>query len=72
MCKPNLGPVDRVLRFALAFWWLTWPPIDQACGLGTSNCPLPWTGWLVAIVAWIALLESMFGWCGLVALMQRK
>ena len=60
MCKPNLGPVDKVLRFALAFWWLgPWAPQFAA----------PWAKWLVMIVAWIALLESFIGWCGLYALL---
>lgn len=54
--KQNLGKVDRILRFALAFWWLgPWSP--QFGGVGIS--------WLIAIVGWIALIESFIGWCWL-------
>jgi len=56
MCKPNLGRLDRILRFALAFWWLgPWAPTFAA----------PWATWLVMIVGWIALIEAFIGWCGL-------
>ena len=52
----NLGKVDRVLRFALAFWWLgPWAPQFNA----------EWAGWLIVIFGWIALVESFLGWCGL-------
>lgn len=54
--KQNLGTVDRVLRFALAFWWLgPWAPEFGA----------NWANTLVLIVGWIALVESFIGWCGL-------
>ncbi len=54
--KQNLGAVDRVLRFALAFWWLgPWAP---QFGAGWANV-------LVLIVGWVALVESFIGWCGL-------
>ena len=56
MVIPNLNSVDRVLRFALAFWWLgPWAP-GYAAG---------WANWLVLIVGWIALLESFVGFCWL-------
>lgn len=52
----NLGRVDRILRFALAFWWLgPWAPQYE-------------TGWInavIAIIGWIALVESFIGWCWL-------
>ncbi len=54
MFNQNLGKVDRVLRFALAFWWLgPWALTFQA----------PWMNIIVAIVGWIALVESFVGWC---------
>ena len=54
--KQNLGRLDRVLRFALAFWWLgPWAPQFNIFGIN----------WIIAIIAWIALFESFFGWCGL-------
>ena len=54
--KQNLGKLDRSLRFALAFWWLgPWAP-DYSFAL---------VNWLIAIVGWIALIESFFGWCWL-------
>ncbi|MBI4138803.1 DUF2892 domain-containing protein [Candidatus Uhrbacteria bacterium] len=54
MFKQNLGKLDRVLRFALAFWWLgPWAP-HYASDLAN---------WLIFIVGWIALLESFIGWC---------
>ena len=56
MIKQNLGKLDRIFRFALAFWWLgPWAP---AFGF-------VWANWVVAIVGWIALLESFVGWCWL-------
>lgn len=56
MVTPNLNSVDRVLRFALAFWWLgPWAP-SYAAG---------WANWLVLIVGWVALIESFVGFCWL-------
>ena len=52
--KQNLGKLDRVLRFALAFWWLgPWAP------LYTQD----WANLLTAIIGWVALVESFVGWC---------
>lgn len=54
--KQNLGRVDRVLRFALAFWWLgPWAPSYSAA----------WVNWAIFIVGWIALAESFLGFCWL-------
>ena len=54
--KQNLGQLDRILRFALAFWWLgPWAP----------QYSMPWAQWLVFAVGWIALIESFVGWCWL-------
>jgi hypothetical protein len=56
MINQNLGVVDRVLRFALAFWWLgPWAPVFA----------VDWANLLVLIVGWIALIESFIGWCWL-------
>ncbi|MEK7464731.1 MAG: DUF2892 domain-containing protein [Patescibacteria group bacterium] len=52
----NLGKLDRILRFSLAFWWLgPWAP----------SYDLAWADSLIAFVGWIALVESFVGWCGL-------
>ena len=56
MTNQNLGKVDRILRFALAFWWLS--PMAPQFNLELLN-------WLVAAIGWIALLESFIGWCWL-------
>src|SRR3989344_1507523 len=40
--KQNLGKIDRVLRFALAFWWLG----PWALRYGNS-----WVNWLIIVVA---------------------
>jgi len=57
----NLGKLDRVLRFGLAFWWLgPWAP--------TYSAPL--ANWLIFIVGWVALIESFVGWCGLHTLLH--
>ncbi len=53
--KQNLGTVDRVLRFLLAFWWLG-PFAPTAVG---------WLSWIIVIVGWIALFESFFCYCAL-------
>lgn len=54
--KQNLGKLDRVLRFALAVWWLgPWAPQFSA----------DWMNLAVVVVAWIALLESFTAWCWL-------
>ena len=54
--KQNLGKLDRTLRFALAVWWLgPWMPQFSA----------DWINILIAVVGWIALVESFTGWCGL-------
>ena len=54
--KQNLGKVDRILRFALAFWWLS--PLAPQFNAG-------WANLLIVIIAWAALVESFLGWCGL-------
>ncbi len=54
--KQNLGSVDRVLRFALAFWWLG--PMAPQFGVA-------WANLLIAAVGWIALIESFLGFCWL-------
>ncbi len=54
--KQNLGVVDRVLRFALAFWWL---------GPWALRTNIKWVNWIIIAVAWIALLESFIGYCWL-------
>lgn len=51
----NLGKLDRILRFLLAFWWLG-PLAPQYEG---------WAGILIAVIGWIALIESFSGWCWL-------
>lgn len=54
MFKQNLGKLDRVLRFLLAFWWLgPWAP----------SYSYEMINWLIFAVAWIALLESFTAWC---------
>jgi len=54
--KQNLGKLDRILRFALAVWWLgPWAPQFDGNAYNT----------LIAVVGWIALLESFSGWCWL-------
>lgn len=53
----NLGKLDRIFRFALAFWWLS-PSL-------APQFNAEWTNWVIAIVGWIALAESFFGWCWL-------
>ena len=54
--KQNLGRLDRILRFALAFWWLG--PLQPQYNIA-------WLTWLIAIIGWIALIESFTGWCGI-------
>lgn len=54
--KQNLGITDRVLRFALAFWFLgPWHPQFLA----------NWANWIIIALGVIALIESFVGWCGL-------
>ncbi len=54
MIKQNLGKLDRIFRFALAFWWLSpWAP----------QYSLTWLNWVIFVVGWIALAESFLGWC---------
>lgn len=56
MFKQNLGTVDRVLRFALAVWWLgPWAPEYKNESVN----------WVMFIVAWIALVESFISYCWL-------
>lgn len=52
--QQNLGKVDRILRFALAVWWLS-PLAPQFSA--------EWANLLITAVAWIALAESFLGWC---------
>ena len=56
MVKKNLGNLDRILRFALAFWWLgPWAP----------DFSFVWANWIVMAIGLIALIESFIGWCWL-------
>jgi len=57
----NLGKLDRVLRFLLAFWWL---------GPLAPHYPNVWVSWAIFIVAWIALFESFTGYCWLHTMMK--
>ena len=54
--KQNLGKTDRILRFALAFWWL---------GPWKLQYGIEWVNWAIFAVGWIALVESFFGYCWL-------
>ena len=54
--KQNLGKLDRILRFLLAFWWLgAWAP----------HFSVSWVNLIIFLVGWIALVESFLGWCWL-------
>ncbi len=59
--ESNLGRLDRILRFLLAFWWL---------GPWTLTYSTPWVNWVIFIAGWVALLESFTGWCGLHTLLK--
>jgi len=56
MIKQNLGNVDRILRFALAFWFL---------GPFAPQFSLIWANWLILVIGIIALVESFISWCWL-------
>lgn len=52
----NLGRLDRILRFALAFWWLgPWAPRYE----------IEFVNLAIAFIGWVALFESFVGWCWL-------
>jgi len=54
--KQNLGIVDRILRFGLAFWWLgPWQP----------QFNINWVNYIIIAIGIIALIESFVGWCWL-------
>ena len=54
--EKNLGKLDRILRFILGFWWIG--PLAPQFGADWANV-------LIAVIGWIALVESFMGWCGL-------
>ncbi len=54
--KQNLDTLDRVLRFALAFWWV---------GPLAPNTISAEVNFIIPIIGWIALIESFIGWCWL-------
>lgn len=54
--KQNLGKVDRILRFALAFWWL---------GPFALRTDIAWINVVIVVIGVIALLESFTGYCWL-------
>ena len=56
MITRNLNRLDRILRFALAFWWL---------GPWALRYENPLVNLAIIIIAWIALIESFVGWCAL-------
>lgn len=59
--KQNLGITDRILRFALAFWWL---------GPFAPRFNAVWLNWVVIIIGLIALVESFISWCWLHSLFK--
>lgn len=61
--KQNLDKLDRIFRFVLALWWL---------GPLAPNFSAVWMNWIIAIVGWIALVESFIGWCWLHKLFNLK
>lgn len=58
--KQNLGKIDRILRFLLAFWWLG--PLAPEYQQGIN--------WIIFIIGWVALVESFAGRCLLHELFQ--
>lgn len=56
MIRQNLGKLDRVLRFVLAFWWIG--PMAPHYASDLAN-------WGIFLVGWIALIESFTAWCWL-------
>ncbi|OGY64593.1 MAG: hypothetical protein A3I89_02755 [Candidatus Harrisonbacteria bacterium RIFCSPLOWO2_02_FULL_41_11] len=52
----NLGKLDRILRFALAVWFIS--PL-------APQFNADWANLLVVFVGWVALIESFVGWCWL-------
>ncbi len=54
--KQNLGRLDRILRFALAFWWL---------GPFAPQFTVAWVNWIIGALGWISLAESLIGYCWL-------
>ena len=56
MVKQNLGNLDRIFRFLLAFWFL---------GPFAPKFTLAWANWIIVILGLIALIESFTGWCWL-------
>jgi hypothetical protein len=55
MIKQNLGKLDRVLRFILAFWLLG--------PLGPRFWHCGWANTLIILLGIIALIESFAGYC---------
>ena len=55
--KQNLGKLDRVLRFILAFWLLG--------PLGPRIWHCGWANALIMLIGLIALIESFVGYCPL-------
>ena len=56
MTNSNLGKLDRILRFILAFWFL---------GPLAPHFDANWANVIVAIIGWTFLVESFVGWCWL-------
>ena len=56
MINQNLGMLDRIFRFVLGILWLS-PMAPQFS--------IAWINTLITAVAWIFLVESLIGWCGL-------
>ena len=52
--KQNLGKLDRIFRFALAFWWLG--PWSLRTGIVVLD-------WIIIAAGVIALFESFIGFC---------
>jgi hypothetical protein len=55
MIRQNLGKLDRILRFILAFWLLG--------PMGPRFWHCEWANMIIVLIGIIALIESFVGYC---------
>lgn len=65
MMRPNIGARDRMIRFIIGI-------IFAAAGIYVTYKINAWAGALIVLVGAFSILEALYGWCALYALLGKN
>ncbi|OPY25758.1 MAG: hypothetical protein A4E28_02982 [Methanocella sp. PtaU1.Bin125] len=63
--RPNIGARDRMIRFGIGIVFL-------AAGIYVTYRVNLWAGALIAIIGALSVLEAVYGWCAIYALLGKN